>query len=118
MDEQFDPLRVMLSAFALAAVGGLAALLHSKKTLTKKAIAAAILYSGMTGITIALIWYNKYREEGNIYFLLGVSAAGGLGGVSIFDLWRTVQENGGFSFSIGGNKQKQNGKGDKPGGEE
>jgi hypothetical protein len=117
MEEQFDPLRVMLSAFALAAVGGLAGLLHSTKKLTKKAVVAAVLYSGMTGITIALIWYNKYREEGNIYFLLGVSAAGGLGGVSIFDLWRTVQENGGFSLRIGSNKNGQNGKGEQPGGE-
>lgn len=114
MEPQYDPLRVMLSAFALAAVGGLAALLRSPKKLTRKGVAAAILYSGMTGITIALIWYNKYREEGNIYFLLGVSAAGGLGGVSIFNLWRQVQENGGFSLSIGSRKGDKKDQGDSP----
>ena len=106
MDEQFDPLRVVLCAFALAAVGGLAALLRSPRKPTRKAVLAATLYSGMTGITVALIWYNKYREEGNIYFLLGVSAACGLGGISIVDVWRTVQENGGFSLKIGSSGKK------------
>lgn len=107
MDDKFDPLRVLVSAFALAAAGGLAALLRGKGQVTYRTATAAVLYNGLTGLTIALIWYNKYQSEGNIYFLLGASVLVGLGGLSVADLAMQVVKNGGFSLNIGSKKEPE-----------
>jgi hypothetical protein len=115
MDDTFDPLRVLISAFALAAIGGLASLFRGKAEITYRTSAAAMLYSGLSGLTIALIWYNKYQSEGNIYFLLGVSVLVGLGGVSVADLAMQVMRHGGFNLSIGSKEKDKEPKGDKPG---
>lgn len=84
-DDKFDPRHILAAAFAISSLGGLAALLRSNRTLSWRVVAAALLYSGISGLTIALIWYNNFSENGNIYFLLGVSGLAGIGGTTVID---------------------------------
>lgn len=108
VEEKFDPIRVMFTAFALASFGGLAALLRSEKVLTLRAIFAATFYSGITGLIIGLLWYNYFNAQGNIYFLLGVSALAGIGGTTVIDfllqaLLRMIK-SGGLNVTFGPNR--------------
>lgn len=85
MNGKLAPLHIFLSAFAISSIGGLAALLRSKKQISARTIFSALLYSGMTGLIIALMWYEFFDGQGNIYFLLGVSGLAGIGGATIID---------------------------------
>lgn len=83
--DKFNPAHVFLSAFSISSIGGLAALLRSNKELTPRAVVSAFLYSGITGLIVALLWYNVFDGAGNIYFLLGVSGLAGIGGATVVD---------------------------------
>jgi hypothetical protein len=83
---------IFLAAFGLASLGGLAALLRSGKPLCVRVVTAATLYSGLIGLTIALIWYNYFSGSDNIPFLLGVSTLAGVGGVTAMDLIKVLLE--------------------------
>ncbi len=99
MDDKFDPLRVLASAFAISSLGGLASLLQSDKQLSVRSVLAAVLYSGVTGLIIALIWYTNYRND-NLYFLLGVSGLAGVGGTTMIDFAIQAVKKGGLNISI------------------
>lgn len=77
---------VYLAAFGIASLGGLAALLRGKQELTVRNVLATILYSGVIGLIVALMWYNYFEGSDNIPFLLAVSALAGIGGATVIDL--------------------------------
>lgn len=104
--DDLTPVQVFLSALAISSLGGLAALLHSKRSLTPRAIIAAIVYSGALGTIIALLWYNKFRDDGNIYFVLGISGLAGIGGASAIDLIVAILKKGGVNIIIKPKKEE------------
>lgn len=98
--DKFHPLHVLAAGFALSSLGGLAALLRSQKQLTVRNVVSAMLWSGLTGLLIALTWYNYFNDQGNIYFLLAVSGLAGIGGTTVVDLAMQVCKAGGVNIVI------------------
>lgn len=84
--EHIHALSVFASAFSVSACAGLATLLRFAKKVSKLSVASAILNSGLLGLAIALIWYQNYREEKNVYSLVGFCVLAGMGGSSVTDL--------------------------------
>lgn len=97
---RLEPLHVFLSAFAISSLGGLAALLRSNRELSLRAVVSAVLYSGIMGLIIALLWYNWFDGQGNLYFLLGVSGLAGVGGTTVLDFIIQVIKKGGVTINI------------------
>lgn len=100
MAERFDPKLTLSAAFAISSLGGLAAMLRSNKQLTTRVVLSALLYSGMMGLSIALLWYNYFDGSGNIYFLLGVSGLAGVGGTTVLDFVVQALKHGGVNITI------------------
>lgn len=84
--EHLHALSVFASAFGVSACAGLATLLRFAKKVSKLSVASAILNSGLLGLAISLIWYQNYREEKNVYSLVGFCVLAGMGGSSVTDL--------------------------------
>lgn len=100
MPDKFDPKMTLSAAFAISSLGGLAAMLRSNKPLTVRAVLSAVLYSGVMGLIIALLWYNYFDGNGNIYFLLGVSGLAGVGGTTVLDFIVQAFKQGGVHITI------------------
>ena len=100
MPDKLTPLQVLAASFAISSLGGLAALLRSDRDLCWRNAASAILYSGIVGLIIALLWYNVFDGKGNMYFLLGVSGLAGIGGTNLVDFLIQVVKKGGVHISI------------------
>lgn len=100
MNGKWQSIYVLLSAFAISSLGGLAALLRSHKPLNLRTVLSALLYSGMMGLIIALMWYNVFAGRENLYFLLGVSGLAGIGGVTVVDFIVQVFKRGGLNVRI------------------
>ena len=98
--DKMTPFQVFLASFSISSLGGLAALLRSERELTWRSAASAILYSGMMGVIIALLWYNFFDGKGNLHFLLGVSGLAGIGGTTVVDFVIQVIKKGGVHISI------------------
>lgn len=71
--------------YLVASIGGIAALLRSKRELTARMFWSAFLNSGLASVGMAFILYESLP----LYKLIGVSVLCGVGGVSIVDA--TVQ---------------------------
>ena len=99
-DHKFDPNHVLAAAFTISSLGGLAALLRSKQKLTWRTVIAAVLWSGISGLLIALAWFNYFNDQGNIYFLLFVSGLAGIGGTTVVDLVIQLFKAGGVNITI------------------
>lgn len=99
-DNQYQALKVFLAAFSISSVGGLAALLRSKQQISMRKAISATLYSGMIGLTIALLWYNYFDGQDHLYFLLGVSCLAGVGGTTVLDFIIQMLKYGGINISI------------------
>jgi deoxyhypusine synthase len=97
-----------VSAFSIASLGGLAALLRSRKEITLRNFLSAILSSGLLGLCIALTWFTYYSEKGDMYFVLGVSGFAGVGGMSVIDFLLQVIKNGGIDIVVKTGKGKDN----------
>ncbi len=97
--EPLDPIGILISAFALSSVGGLAALLRSNKKLTMRVVVSAVLYSGIMGLVMALISY-RYFGIANPYFLLGVCGLAGIGGTTVIDFMLQLLKSGGISIHL------------------
>lgn len=96
-----SPFYVFLSAFLCSSFAGLASLLRSEKKLTWLNITSSFLNSGMLGMAISLIWYTKYQEANNIFFLVGLCTLAGLAGHSAVDaILKAVFKGGGFKISF------------------
>lgn len=100
MPDKMTPFQVFLASFSIASLGGLAALLRSERELTWRSTISAILYSGVMGVIIALLWYNYFDGKGNLYFLLAVSGLAGIGGTTAVDFVIQVIKKGGVHISI------------------
>ena len=100
MPDNLDPLRVFLTSFAISSLGGLAALLRNNKPIDTRKIVSAMLYSGLMGLIIALLWYKYFDGQGNTYFLLGVSGLAGIGGTTAVDFIIQVIKKGGVHIEI------------------
>lgn len=81
-----EPWQILLSCFTVSSVAGLAQLLRSSKPLTFRAVFSALLYSGISGLIIGLLWFNWFHGSENTYFLIGISGLAGIGSVSVLDL--------------------------------
>jgi len=76
------------TAFGIAALAGLAALLRSKQEIHWRNFLAAILYSGIIGLIISMLSF-KYFEQ-NVPLLLAISGLSGIGGATTIDLVRVL----------------------------
>lgn len=76
--------QVVLMAFSIAFVSGLAQSLQKDKKAPLRDILVSALYSGVLGMIIALGWYNYLGD--NLSFLLAVSGLAGIGGANIIRL--------------------------------
>lgn len=90
---------VFITGFVVSALAGLAALLRSSEEMTKLKVCSAVLNSGLMGLGISLLWYNKFQE--NIPFLIGICVLAGLGGMTTLDFVVAAIRKGGFSVKIG-----------------
>lgn len=100
MPEKFTPTQVLAAAFAISSLGGLAGLLRSNAKLSIRSVVSAILYSGLMGLCIALLWYKYFDGDGNVYFLLGVSGLAGIGGTTVIDFIVQAVKKGGLNIVI------------------
>lgn len=102
MQEPLSPWQVLLSCFSLASFGGLAQLLRSGYRLRWRNVIAALLYSGLCGLIIGLLWFHHFggSRHDNHYFLIGVSGLAGVGGVSFLDFVAQIMSKQGFSINI------------------
>lgn len=98
--DDYNVVKVIAAAFGVSSIGGLAALLRSNKKLSWRNVFAALLYSGMMGMIIGLLWYNYFDGKGNIAFLLGVSALAGIGGVTVTDFVIQCLSRGGIDIIV------------------
>jgi hypothetical protein len=102
---------VFISAFCVAGLAGLAALLRSGKPLTWISVLTALLNSGLLGLGISLLWYTKFRED--VHFLVGICLMAGLGGMNTVDWILAALKRGGFSVKIGKNGEAVMGEGNE-----
>lgn len=103
MTDGWTPLIIFASSFGIAALSGLAALLRSPANeLTALRITSSVLNSGLLGLGISLLWYIQLQE--NLYFLVGVCAIAGLGGMTTLDFILGLIRKGGFTIQVGNNK--------------
>ena len=85
MSDNLSPFQAFISAFSVSSLAGLAAYLRSNRELTVRGTISAMLNSGLLGLAIAFLWYNYFNDNGNIWFMLGISLLAGLGGISVLD---------------------------------
>lgn len=78
-----SPWLIGLLAFLGASFAGLAEHLRSGKAVTRRAVAAAMLNSGIIGTIIALIGYKQYVDD--LPYLIGMSMLAGIGGATMID---------------------------------
>ncbi|WP_090456236.1 hypothetical protein [Nitrosospira sp. Nsp1] len=78
-----DSLLLAALAFFGASFAGLATQLRSGNALTRRAVASAMLNSGLIGSIIALLGYRTFAED--LPYLMGMSLLAGIGGATILD---------------------------------
>lgn len=97
------PLQVLASAFAIAALGGVASLLNSSTLITTRTFVATAIYSGMMGFAFGALQMKTYVTDP--FTLFGVAALLGLSGVKAVDLlvfaWRKL----GITITAAGQKE-------------
>lgn len=98
--EHVNALLVFASAFGVAAFAGLATLLRFAQKLTKLTITSAMTNSGFLGLAIALLWYESYCKEENVYGLIGFCVLAGMGGSSLTDLIFSLLAGAGIKVII------------------
>jgi len=104
MNSQYNALYIFVTAFFVSGLSGIASFLRSGNEIKKIAIITASLNSGLLGLAISLLWYNKFQE--NIYSLMGICIISGLTGAAGLDLVLSAIQKGGFSVNFGNDKHK------------
>ena len=89
-EPDLSPLLVFVLAFALSACAGLAALLKFGKQPTGYGILSAMLYSGMSGLGVAMVWYTTVDGNKGVYVMLGGCIGVGLTGAKVSDVLLNV----------------------------
>ena len=90
MPGKYNPILVVLSAFAISSFGGVAAALRSEEDLDWRRLIGAFMYSGAIGLVVCLCWYSFFDGQDNIMFLLGISGLAGIGGANILDILKLL----------------------------
>lgn len=67
------------TAFAVSALGGLAALLRSKLAVSRKNVAAYTLNTGVAGLALSLLWFQTFHASPEL--LVGLCVVVGLSGM-------------------------------------
>ncbi len=105
MSGTMTPTEIFISCFAIAAFGGLAALLKSDRALTFRNVAGQVLYCGMTGLVIGLGWYHYIGPDNQVFFIIAAAGLAGLGNAALTDhLIKTITDR-----FTGGPPNKPNG---------
>lgn len=105
-----EPWWVFLSCFGMSSIAGLAQLLRSGQKLTVRTTASALLYSGMAGLIIGMLWFNYFDGTGNLYFLIGISGLAGIGSASVIDfLTQLIAGQVGLNIRVSGGKGRKKG---------
>lgn len=99
-EEQLHALLVFASAFGAASFAGLATLLRFARRISKLSVISAMLNSGFLGLSIALIWYQNYRDAKNVYGLIGICVMAGMGGSTLTDLLLSLLAGAGIRVTI------------------
>jgi hypothetical protein len=97
------PIGVFAAAFAVSSTAGIAAYLRSNKPITILALITAGLNSGLLGLAISLLWFQKFRD--NIYFLVGICVVTGLTGAAGLDFILTAIQKGGLHIRFDGKEE-------------
>ncbi len=103
------PMLVFLSAFGVAALAGVAALLRSGVGLTWGLVVSSALNSGLLGLAVSLLWYMKLHDD--VYFLVGLCVLAGLGGNVTLDFALALLRKGGLTIKLG--EEQPDTRGDK-----
>lgn len=98
--ESANALQVFLSCFVISSLGGLAALLRSGREIKTRDVISAMLYAGLVGLVIGLVWFQYFSGQDNVYFLIGVSGLAGLGGTTLLDFFVQIIAKGGVNVHI------------------
>lgn len=72
-----------LAAFALGSLAGLAVLLGTRRKLTRRTVAHAVLWNGLSALAAALLLRTQVADAG---VLLGVAIMVGTGSLSLVDI--------------------------------
>lgn len=75
-----DHFALFATAFAVSALGGLAALLRSKLALSRKNVASYTLNTGAAGLALSLLWFQTLKESPEL--LVGLCVVVGLSGIA------------------------------------
>lgn len=97
-----SPIIVFAAAFVASSLSGIAAYLRSGKEIKPVALITAGLNSGLLGLSISLIYYQKFTK--NITFLLGICVIIGLTGAAGLDFILNAIQKGGISINFGSDK--------------
>jgi hypothetical protein len=90
--------QLIASSFCVAATSGLARLLHSENELTRRRLCAAVLHSGMWGITVSLMWATFVSDDP--LWVIGTASLAGFGVISLPKLTGTRFTVGGLSIEM------------------
>lgn len=97
-DERFNPITLIISAFSLSSLAGLASLLRSGSPLTLRRVGGAVLTSGLLGLVILFLWFNYFKND--TWFLLGLCILAGAGGASLLDFLVQILKDKGLTVKI------------------
>jgi len=73
-----------LVIFPITSLSGLANLLRSEQTITKRAVVSVILNSGLFGVSVAAGMLHKFGDD-SILLVITISILSGLGGNAAID---------------------------------
>ncbi len=79
-----NTLWTLLAILPVCSFAGLAALLRTEQPITRRAVLAASLNSGLFGLAVAAAMVHRFGAE-SIYLILSVSVLSGLGGNAALD---------------------------------
>ena len=82
-----DPPTIFAGTFVIASCAGLAQLLRSGKKLSWRSCVSAGLTSGLLGLLVNLLLWQRYsNSDEGVWLLMGVGLLAGFGGMSLLDL--------------------------------
>ena len=85
VDAALTPHYLLIAAFLVSATAGFSSLIRPGVLLTWRGAVSTSLFSGMAGLTIALILFSRYAQV-DPYFLLGLCALATIGGPKTLDI--------------------------------
>jgi hypothetical protein len=98
MQEKLDPLTLFIVSVLVSSLAGMAALLRSSQELTIRTVFSVLLNTGILGLGISLLLFTYFRD--NAYFLIGLCALAGLGGLTFVGFILQVIKQGGINITL------------------